>query len=45
LEECKLAGIKQLIIDPGFGFGKTIANNYELVKNLSKFNSTYDSIK
>ena len=25
IAECKRAGIKDVIIDPGFGFGKTIA--------------------
>ena len=27
----------QIIIDPGFGFGKTIEHNYEILKNLKKF--------
>src|SRR5262249_50301327 len=31
------AGIKDVIVDPGFGFGKTIANNFELLRNLSVF--------
>jgi len=31
------AGIKDIIIDPGFGFGKTIAHNFELLRNLSIF--------
>jgi len=35
--ECKNSGINQIIIDPGFGFGKTMAHNYQLVKSLSKF--------
>ena len=30
-------GVDQLIIDPGFGFGKTIENNYSLLKNLPFF--------
>ena len=34
---CHLAGIKDVIIDPGFGFGKTIKHNLELLKNLSIF--------
>ena len=33
--ECKKAGIHDLIIDPGFGFSKTIAHNFELMRNLS----------
>ena len=28
---------KKIIIDPGFGFGKTLDHNYELLKNLDKF--------
>ena len=31
------AGIKDIIIDPGFGFGKTIAHNFELLRNLGVF--------
>ena len=30
-------GIQDIILDPGFGFAKTIAQNYELLKNLSYF--------
>lgn len=36
-EACRVAGIKDIIIDPGFGFGKTIQHNFELLKNLSVF--------
>ena len=36
-EACRVAGIKDIIIDPGFGFGKTILHNFELLKNLSVF--------
>ena len=35
--ELKKAGIVDIIIDPGFGFGKTIEHNFELLKNLSVF--------
>ncbi len=34
---CKAAGINDIIVDPGFGFGKTIAHNFTLLKNLSLF--------
>ncbi len=34
---CQIAGIKQLILDPGFGFGKTLEHNYLLVSQLEKF--------
>lgn len=32
-------GIKDWILDPGFGFAKTIDQNYELLRNLSRFKS------
>ncbi|HQV55055.1 MAG: dihydropteroate synthase [Chitinophagaceae bacterium] len=35
--ELKKLGIKDIIIDPGFGFGKTIQQNFELLRNLSVF--------
>jgi dihydropteroate synthase len=31
------AGIQDIIIDPGFGFGKTIDHNFQLLRNLSAF--------
>lgn len=34
---CRMAGIKDIIVDPGFGFGKTIEHNYALVKHLGDF--------
>ena len=34
-------GVNDIIIDPGFGFGKTIAHNYQLLQELSHF-STLD---
>ena len=37
INECRLAGIKDVIVDPGFGFGKTIEHNFTLLKNLSIF--------
>jgi dihydropteroate synthase len=37
IDECKKAGIHDVIIDPGFGFGKTIRHNFALLKNLSVF--------
>lgn len=33
-DRCAEAGIEQLILDPGFGFGKTVVHNYELLNNL-----------
>ncbi len=37
LEACKRAGINDVIIDPGFGFGKNSIHNFGLLKNLSVF--------
>lgn len=31
--------VNDIIIDVGFGFGKTLAHNYEILNNLSLFNS------
>jgi dihydropteroate synthase len=31
------AGVKDIIIDPGFGFGKTIEHNFELLRRLEDF--------
>ena len=31
------AGVKDVILDPGFGFGKTLAHNYELLNRLDSF--------
>jgi dihydropteroate synthase len=35
--QCEAAGIVDVIIDPGFGFGKTVAHNFELLKGLHTF--------
>lgn len=34
VDKCEAAGIKDIIIDPGFGFGKTLEHNYELLRNM-----------
>jgi dihydropteroate synthase len=34
----KQQGVKDIIIDPGFGFGKTIEQNYKLLKDLNVLN-------
>ena len=34
IDQCEVAGIKDIIIDPGFGFGKTLEHNYELLRNM-----------
>lgn len=37
IEKLKLLGVNDIIIDPGFGFGKTIDHNYTILKNLHAF--------
>ena len=37
INEFTLAGINDIIIDPGFGFAKTTEQNYELLQNLELF--------
>lgn len=34
------AGMKDILIDPGFGFGKTIDHNYEMLSRLGDFSIT-----
>ncbi len=36
-EQCRIAGINDVIVDPGFGFAKTIQHNFTLLKDLSVF--------
>jgi len=36
-EKLRQAGVKDIIIDPGFGFGKTVEHNYELLNKLEYF--------
>lgn len=31
------SGVKDIILDPGFGFGKTRAHNFEMLRNLGDF--------
>jgi dihydropteroate synthase len=37
ISQCRDAGIADIIIDPGFGFGKTIAHNFQILKSLEIF--------
>ncbi len=37
VEACREAGIKDIIIDPGIGFGKKDEHNFRLLKELSHF--------
>ena len=37
INEIRSAGIKDIILDPGFGFGKQILHNYQLLGSLTRF--------
>lgn len=41
LDKLRRLNVKDIIIDPGFGFGKTIEQNYELLKHLSNFKALH----
>jgi len=40
LDHLKKSGINDIIIDPGFGFGKSITHNFQLLRQLSIFKIT-----
>lgn len=40
MEVCNRAGIHDVILDPGIGFGKSIQQNFELIRNLRVFRIT-----
>ncbi len=37
IDTAKKAGIDDIIVDPGFGFGKTIEHNYQLLREMQLF--------
>ncbi|HNY01552.1 MAG TPA: dihydropteroate synthase [Bacteroidales bacterium] len=37
LSRCRELGLRQVMIDPGFGFGKTVEQNYILLSELRQF--------
>ncbi|MGN6436701.1 MAG: dihydropteroate synthase [Agriterribacter sp.] len=37
ISQCRSKGIRDVIADPGFGFGKTIQHNFTLLKSLAAF--------
>jgi dihydropteroate synthase len=37
IQQLKLLGVNDIIIDPGFGFGKNPDHNYELMNRLESF--------
>lgn len=39
IQQLNNSGIHQIIVDPGFGFGKSIEHNYAVLKNLRQYKS------
>ena len=37
--QLRALGVKDIILDPGFGFGKTVAHNFELLRRLGELKS------
>lgn len=37
VQQLRDLGVKDIILDPGFGFGKTMEHNYELLSHLEEF--------
>ena len=37
IDVLRMKGVTDIIVDPGYGFSKTIAQNFELIDNLSEF--------
>ena len=42
VEALRARGLYDIVLDPGFGFGKTVEHNFTLLKNLSVFSSVLD---
>lgn len=40
IQTLKNAGFEKIILDPGFGFGKTVEHNYQLLKHLHVLSDT-----
>ena len=40
IQELRLLGVKDIILDPGFGFSKTLEQNYRLLNKLEAFSVT-----
>lgn len=40
ISRLRQAGVKDIVIDPGFGFGKTAGHNFEILRRLTEFRIT-----
>lgn len=43
IRKLRLSGVSDIIVDPGFGFAKTLEQNYELMRNLEAFTRLLDA--
>lgn len=43
LRELRLMGVADVIVDPGFGFSKTLEQNFEMMRNLGAFVESLDA--
>lgn len=43
LRELRLKGVADVIVDPGFGFAKTVGQNYDMMRNLEEFTRLLDA--
>ncbi|MEY3195369.1 MAG: hypothetical protein RIQ78_1466 [Bacteroidota bacterium] len=42
IEHLRKIGINDIVLDPGFGFGKTVEHNYTLLRNLNTFKNVLE---
>ncbi|MDR0698788.1 MAG: dihydropteroate synthase [Tannerella sp.] len=42
VRKLRLSGVHDIIIDPGFGFAKTLDQNYELMRYLNEFSTMFE---
>ena len=40
ITQLQQAGVKDIILDPGFGFGKTAGHNFEMLRRMNEFHIT-----
>lgn len=43
LRQLRLMGVADVIVDPGFGFSKTLEQNFEMLRNLEVFTAALDA--
>tara|TARA_R110002049_G_scaffold278391_6_gene457183 strand:- start:8611 stop:9486 length:876 start_codon:yes stop_codon:yes gene_type:complete len=41
LNKLRQLGVKDVVLDPGFGFGKTMEHNYTILKHFNEFNQLH----